>query len=184
MEGVRPGAEVVALRAFTAGDAERLAEIDRTESVAMLSAVRAGEIVALGHGCEVPPWSGAWLDEMVGFARRHLEAGATGIGAFAGERLVGVGILDHAPVRGDARELQLVLLHVSRDFRRGGVAGRLCAGLRAVALRRGACRLYISATPSASALGFYLSLGAELADPVDDQLFALEPEDVHLVLEL
>ena len=52
-----------------------------------------------------------------------------------------------------------------------------------MALRRGACRLYISATPSASALGFYLSLGAELADPVDDQLFALESEDVHLVLE-
>jgi len=184
LEGVGVGDEAVALRAFTAGDAERLAEIDRTESVAMLYAVRDGEIEPLGHGCEVPPWGGAWMDEMVGFARRHLEAGATGIGAFAGRRLVGVAILGHGPVRGDPRELQLVLLHVSRDSRRTGIAGRLFAELRESALRRGAGRLYISATPSDSALGFYLSLGAELADPVDEQLYALEPEDVHLVLEL
>jgi hypothetical protein len=44
--------------------------------------------------------------------------------------------------------------------------------------------LYVSATPSESALGFYRSLGARLADPVDPDLFAREPEDVHLVLEL
>ncbi len=73
---------------------------------------------------------------------------------------------------------------MSRDSRRTGIAGRLVAELRAETLRRGARRLYISATPSESALGFCLSLGAEPAAPVDEWLFALEPEDVHLVLGL
>jgi hypothetical protein len=31
---------------------------------------------------------------------------------------------------------------------------------------------------------FYLGQGARLADPPDPELFALEPEDVHLVLDL
>ena len=126
----------------------------------MLYAVRGGDIVSLGHGCEVSPWTPAQLNEMVAFARRHLEAGATGVAAYAGGRLAGVGILGHAPVRGDARELQLALLHVSREVRRRGIAGRLFTELCEVALLRGARRLYISATPSQSALGFYLSRGA------------------------
>jgi ribosomal protein S18 acetylase RimI-like enzyme len=87
-------------------------------------------------------------------------------------------------VRGDPRELQLAFLHVGREYRRCGIARRLFRGLREAALRRGALRLYVSATPSESALGFYRSLGARLADPVDPDLFAREPEDVHLVLEL
>jgi len=87
-------------------------------------------------------------------------------------------------VRGDAGELQLAFVHVGRAHRRRGVAGHLVGELRAAALRLGARRLYISATPSDSALGFYLGLGARLAEPVDAELFALEPEDVHLVLDL
>ncbi len=170
--------------AFGVGDVARLGDLDRTESVAMLYAVRGGDIVSLGHGCEVAPWTPAQLEEMVAFARRHLEASATGVAAYAGGRLAGVGILGHAPVRGDARELQLALLHVSREARRRGMAGRLFTELCEVALSRGARRLYISATPSDSALGFYLSRGARLADPVDRELYAMEPEDVHLVVDL
>jgi hypothetical protein len=49
---------------------------------------------------------------------------------------------------------------------------------------RGARFLYISATPSQSAIGFYLGHGSRLAPQVDEELFALEPEDIHLVLQL
>jgi len=44
--------------------------------------------------------------------------------------------------------------------------------------------MYVSATPTGSAVGFYLSRGCELADPPHAELFALEPEDIHLVCEL
>jgi GNAT superfamily N-acetyltransferase len=176
--------KVLVLRAFTAAHARRLAELDRSESVRMLFAVRDGEIVPLGHGEEVPQWSGAWLDGVVAFARRHLEAGGTGVAAFDGDLIAGVAVVGGAAVRGDPRELQLALLHVGRPHRRRGVAGRLLEEVRQEALRRGARRLYVSATPSEAALGFYLARGARLAVPVDPTLAALEPDDVHLVLEL
>ena len=48
----------------------------------------------------------------------------------------------------------------------------------------GAQQLYVSATPTASAVGFYLSRGCRLADPVHPVLFDLEPDDIHLVAEL
>jgi GNAT superfamily N-acetyltransferase len=179
--------QAVALAPFTAADAGRLAELDRSESVPMLYAVRGGEIVSLGRGEEVPQWSGAWLEDVVAFTRRHLEAGGVGVGAFDGGRdglLVGVSVLGGAPVGGDAESLQLALLHVGRPYRRTGLARRLLQHVRREAVHRGARRLYISATPSESALRFYLAQGARLADPPDADLFALEPEDVHLILAL
>ena len=89
---------VVTYEAFGVGDVARLGELDRAESVGMLYAVRGGDIVSLGHGCEVSPWTPAQLNETVAFTRRHLEAGATGVAVYAGGRLAGVGILGHAPV--------------------------------------------------------------------------------------
>jgi GNAT superfamily N-acetyltransferase len=172
------------IRAFTATDSERLAELDRSESVEMLYAVRDGTIVPLGHGEDVPQWSGAWLDDVVAFARRHLESGGTGVAAYDGDRLAGVAVLGGSPVGGDSETLQLALLHVGRTYRRHGLAARLFGEMRAEAVRRATRRLYISATPSEGALRFYLSQGARLADPPDPHLLALEPEDIHLVLVL
>ena len=102
----------------------------------------------------------------------------------AGDRLAGVAVLGGGAVGGDPRQLQLAILHVDRGFRRRGVASLLFDEMRQEAARRGARRLYISATPSEGALRFYLGQGARLADPPDPVLLALEPEDVHLVLSL
>ena len=44
--------------------------------------------------------------------------------------------------------------------------------------------VYVSATPSESAVGFYKSLGFTLiAEPLPE-LFALEPEDIHMILKI
>ncbi len=176
--------QAVTLRAFTVADVSRLAELDRSEPVAMVYAVRDGEIVPLGHGEEIPQWSGAWLDGVIAFARRHLESGGTGVAAFDGDQLAGVAVLGGEPVGDDLQKLPLAILHVGRGHRRHGVASLLFREMREVAARRGARRLYISATPSEGALRFYLGQGARLADPPDPALLALEPDDVHLVLEL
>ena len=176
--------QAVALRAFAAADVWRLAELDRSESVAMVYSVRDGGIVPLGHGEEIPQWSGSWLDGVIAFARRHLESGGTGVAAFDGDQLAGVAVLGGEPVGDDAQKLPLAILHVGRGHRRRGVANLLFREMREEAAGRGARRLYISATPSEGALRFYLGQGARLADPPDPALLALEPDDVHLVLEL
>ncbi len=51
-----------------------------------------------------------------------------------------------------------------------------------IAKAAGATSMYVSATPSGSAVGFYLSHQCRLADPVHPRLFAEEPEDIHLVV--
>jgi len=53
-----------------------------------------------------------------------------------------------------------------------------------IAREAGSRRMYVSSTPSSSAVGFYIAQGFKLAEEVDAELYALEPEDIHLILEL
>ena len=41
-------------------------------------------------------------------------------------------------------------------------------------------KLYISATPSENTINFYLNIGCIITREVDQALFELEPEDIHL----
>ena len=52
------------------------------------------------------------------------------------------------------------------------------------AIDLGAESLYISATPSKNTIGFYLHMGCRLAFEVNQELFRLEPKDIHLELIL
>jgi hypothetical protein len=49
---------------------------------------------------------------------------------------------------------------------------------------RGAAYLYISSTETESAYNFYKHCGSEITDDVDEELFALEPLDIHMVKKL
>jgi predicted N-acetyltransferase YhbS len=75
----------------------------------------------------------------------------------------------------------LVFLHVSNAYRRQGVG----SGLWSAAIDRvraaGCLSIYVSATPSASAVGFYLDRGCEVVRVPHSALYAEEPDDIHLV---
>jgi ribosomal protein S18 acetylase RimI-like enzyme len=164
----------------------RLADLDRTERVQIGYKVQEGRMVARPVDWDVPNFfpdgeGGHSLAEQIRFCRRHLQAGGRMIGAFDGETLVGVGVLTPEIRPGMA---QLAYLQVSRDHRRRGIATRLTEEMVDSARRDGARRVYVSATPSGSAVGFYRSQGFALTrDPVPE-LLALEPEDIHMIKEL
>lgn len=44
--------------------------------------------------------------------------------------------------------------------------------------------LYVSATPSRSAVGFYTSLGFLPTQNAHPELYALEPDDIHMIRPL
>ncbi|EPO8012708.1 GNAT family N-acetyltransferase, partial [Pseudomonas aeruginosa] len=44
--------------------------------------------------------------------------------------------------------------------------------------------LYVSATPSQNTVDFYTRLGCRLCMEPDEELYRLEPEDVHLVYQI
>jgi predicted N-acetyltransferase YhbS len=106
--------------------------------------------------------------------------GGTLWGAFENEALVGVAILESKFIGSRQDTLQLKFLHVSRDYRRRGIASALFKLCAEKARELGARKLYISATPSEHTINYYLRLGCVLAMEIDPELFELEPEDIHL----
>ena len=102
-------------------------------------------------------------------------------GAFDGDSMVGV-IVYRPHLTADTA--QLAALFVSCSHRRMGVAARLFALLRQQAAADGHAKLYVSATESASAVGFYRSQGFIPTQDVNAELFALEPRDIHMIMDL
>lgn len=110
-----------------------------------------------------------------------LAEGGTVLGGLDRDRLAGVAVL--VP-RLTPTMAQLYYLHVSRPYRRHGLAHRLVDEIMLLARQAGAHALYVSATPSQSAVGFYRSMGfAPVAVP-HPRLLSLEPEDIHMSVAL
>jgi ribosomal protein S18 acetylase RimI-like enzyme len=78
----------------------------------------------------------------------------------------------------------LAFLHVSRPYRRRGTAQALWNAAADIAVANDAESIYVSATPTGSAVGFYLRQGCRLAHPVHPDLYAAEPEDIHLTCSI
>jgi GNAT superfamily N-acetyltransferase len=91
-----------------------------------------------------------------------------------------VSVVDTKLIQSAPDHLQLLYLYVSRSVRRQGVGRKLFAEAAEAARGLGAKALYISAVPTEKTVNFYLHLGASLVAEPDPDLFAAEPDDVHL----
>lgn len=165
-------------------DIGRIREIDRSEKVKLLYKHKEGSLVPEKVDLNVPRWSEQECAERISTLSRELSKGGTLIGAIEGNLLAGAAVLGHELIGDNLEEIQLVFLHVSNGYRRKGIASKLFNLICKIAKDKGAKRLYISSTPSESAVGFYLCHGCELATEVNKELFQLEPEDIHMIKEL
>jgi ribosomal protein S18 acetylase RimI-like enzyme len=162
----------------------RIAEIDRSEYVTQGYSVRDGKLVAEEVDWRIPRWFETGpkhsVQSLVESLLPKLQRGATMLGAFDGASLVGVMVY-----RRDLTEdmAELVFLHVGNGYRRQGIATRLTAECIHMAKADGAKQLYVSATPSESAVGFYQRQGFRLVDKPNPELYALEPEDIHMFMK-
>ena len=173
----------VSYRRLEVADLERLGEIDRTEAIDTLYVQRGAELEErTGGDWSAPPWFADGAGEhsvahQVEECKRHLAAGGIALGAFAGERLVGIGIVTPHIRPGVA---QLAYLHVSHGSRGSGVGGRLSDALEQLARDGGDASIVVSATPSLNTVRFYRRRGYEpMAEPLPE-LHELEPEDIHM----
>ena len=168
------------IRPLSDTDLDRLAEIDVSESGSVVYALVHGELRSEPEVWQRPRWDAAAWRRKYEEWQRTLKMDLL-LGAFDGERLVGMASLRYALTETMA---QLTTLHVDRTHRQQGVAKALVQEVIRLVKEAGAASLYVSATPSASALGFYRSQGFELVDEPHPQLFELEPEDIHMVKNL
>ncbi|NND03502.1 MAG: GNAT family N-acetyltransferase [Acidimicrobiia bacterium] len=180
-------AEIV-IRTLEPPDIELLRQIDRSEQLDVVYAVVDGVLEARPDDFFVPSWDlvgtgehsiQAKLDQW----RPYVEGGATLIGAFVAEEIVGLALVE--------RNLRpglgwLALFYTTRSHRRSGVGKALWAEAVSIVHDGGATAMYVSSAPTGSAVGFYMSRGCRLAttDEIVPELFELEPEDVHLICPL
>jgi GNAT superfamily N-acetyltransferase len=170
-----------------AEDVALVAAIDRSEHVDVEYCVIDGELQQIPAATtEVPAWdptgSGPHtVAAEIAFCESVVARGGILLGASDGECTAGLAIVHRAF---EPRLAWLAFLHVSRPYRRRGAAQALWNAAADVAVAAGAESIYVSATPTASAVGFYLRQGCRLAQPVHPELFAAEPEDIHLVRSL
>jgi GNAT superfamily N-acetyltransferase len=175
------------VRRLLADDVSLIATIDRSEHVDLQYAVIDGRLTEQPVTmAEVPPWDPTGtgphsVAAKIDFCASALAAGAILLGAFEEEQTLGLAAVNPSF---EARRAWLALLHVSRPHRRRGAARALWDAAADLARAAGAESMYVSATPTGSAVGFYLRQGCQLADPVHPALFADEPEDIHLVCAL
>ena len=179
------------VRRLEPGDVALVASIDRSEHVELQYRIDDGRLVEAPVGMvDIPGWDPDGAGEHsvtshIAFCASVIEAGGVLFGAFAGDdedaEVMGLATVHPTFEPGLA---WLATLHVSRPHRRRGAASALWDAAIALAREAGARSLYVSATPTGSAIGFYLGRGCRLADPVHPQLFAHEPDDIHLVCPL
>lgn len=163
-----------------------IAEIDRSEEITVGYAVQDRELVPLPVDWRVPTWDPIGSGD---HSVRHqidtwgpvLARSGVLLGAFDDGALAGLAIVEPTFEPGMA---WLAFLHISRPHRRQGAGTALWSEVERIAIEEGADTIYVSAMPSESAVGFYLSRGCVLAEPPHPALHAKEPEDIHLIRRL
>jgi GNAT superfamily N-acetyltransferase len=175
---------MLTIRKMPADDIQRIGEIDRSEHVTHAYKFEAGKLQRIEYDFHVPAWDAAEIAEHIQDWLPVLQQGGVLLGAFIDDHFAGFAIVGHKLFGEHHDHIQLVALYVSKPYRRQGAAQQLFAEASRLAKERGASYLYISATESNSAVGFYMHQGSVLAPQTDPELFALEPKDIHLVKKL
>lgn len=176
---VEPSAEI---RPLARSELSRVAEIDRRERIEVLYEQHGTELVARRGDWSSPAWDPHGDGEhsvrsQVDALEHDVANGGVALGAFVGDQLVGIGVVIPHLRPGTA---QLAFLHVTAPHRATGIGSRLTERLDQIARAAGDRAMVVSATPSENTVRFYLGRGfAPMADPLPE-LFALEPDDVHL----
>jgi ribosomal protein S18 acetylase RimI-like enzyme len=155
----------------------QLPPIDVSEIGRLIYTHQNGELKAHPENWQRPPWTQAqWQDQLQHWADDlHWDVV---LGAFDGERFAGMASLRYR-LSGDMA--QLTTLHVSQVYRRRGVARQLVGEIFRLAQESGATSIYVSATESESAVGFYLSQGFRPTSEPDQRLLEMEPDDIHMI---
>ena len=171
-------------RQLSENEIQKIYEIDRSEAITSVYTLENNQLVLKPEFYDLQGWP---LGEIEAHIPRMMDCYARGgwfQGAFKGDILAGIAILESRFIGSAEDTLQLDFLHVSRPYRGAGLGKALFNQAADEARQRGAKWMYISATPSEHTIQFYLRRGCQLAPEIDAELFALEPDDIHLEYNL
>jgi predicted N-acetyltransferase YhbS len=161
-------------------EVKRVWDIDRSEVIENIYYLENGKLVLKPETYHMTGWPPGEAELYTTILLDCFDRGGWFYGLFDEVKLVGVTILENKFIGKNKNLLQLKFLHVSSAYRKQGLGHRLFELSKVKAQEKGAKGLYISATPSENTINFYLHLGCVRTQHPDPELFALEPEDIHL----
>jgi GNAT superfamily N-acetyltransferase len=174
----------ITIRALPSNDLHRFSEIDRSEVNGIRYRQNGTDLLPQPMGENIPNFSAEGkhhsVAELISTWQPVIDSGGVLLGAFDGDTLAGIGLLGPEP---EPSILQVGLLYVDRANRRRGVAGALLKEMERLARQRPADALYVSSSPTESAVGFYLAHGFRPTQPLPGP-FDREPDDIHMLLRL
>jgi len=176
-----PGEKTMVIRELERDEIKRIWEdIDRSEVIENVYYLRDGELVLEEEHYDMRGWPPGELRQCTQILTDCFDRGGTFYGAFEGQKMMGAAILESKFIGKNEHQLQLKFLHVSSERRNRGLGRTLFEKAAAKAKELGAERLYVSATPSENTVNFYRHLGCTVTEEIDQELFDLEPEDIHM----
>jgi len=172
------------IRELTRSEVPYIWQIDRREVIENIYYLRDEKLVLKPEYYDMSGWPTDEPEYYTSILLDCFDHGGHFWGAFSGELLVGAVVLEKRFIGSVKDTLQMKFLHVSNNYRKQGLGKKLffLAVEKALALK--AKKTYISSTPSENTVDFYLNLGCVLATEIDEELFRLEPEDIHLEFDL
>lgn len=171
----------IAFRHLSRTEVTQVWSIDRSEVIHHIYVLEEDRLVLKAAYFDAKGWPPGTAEESTPGLLACFDQGGWCYGAFDDEKLVGTAILESKFIGAAQDQLQLKFLHVSHAYRQQGLGKQLFEWARAEAHNRGARQMYVSATPSENTIHFYQRRGCILVAQPDPELFALEPEDIHLV---
>lgn len=172
------------MRRLERHEIERIWSIDRSEVHHHIYRLEGGDLVRVPGYFDLRGWPPEQVATDTPMLYACFDRGGAFVGMFDDDQLVGVALVDTIPLGAAGDEVQLKYLYVSRSHRRQGIGEALFREARALARAGGAQALYISATPTENTVDFYRRRGAEVTTTPDPDLFAREPDDIHMVCRL
>ncbi|WP_017389023.1 GNAT family N-acetyltransferase [Acinetobacter calcoaceticus] len=134
---------------------------------------------------DVQNWDSYHLENDPPKLKQLFEQGSIFVGAFdASKKLVGVSVVSNQLIADYPHAKLLHYFYVDADQQGKGLGAKLMQAAKESANQLGAKQLYISATPSRRTVDFYIKHGAQPLSAPDQQLWQLEPEDIHLLCTL
>jgi GNAT superfamily N-acetyltransferase len=153
------------MRLLDADEVDLIWTIDRSETHDEIYVMRDGALAIVPNHFEIPGWPPGQREHDT----PRLRAADARIGAFDGEALAGVAVVEAE---------RLFYLFVDRRYRGRGVGSAL---FEEAARHLPGRRMVVSATPTRNTVDFYLGRGCVLDPSPDPAQFAAEPDDIHLV---
>jgi predicted N-acetyltransferase YhbS len=172
---------LIEYRTLKRDEIERIWEIDRSELITQLYRMRDGQLEIEAVSYDLRGWRPGTVEHGTPLLYDCFDRGGQIFAAFEGDRIVGAAVVGANRYGPNHDLMNLVKLYVSQDYRKRGIGATLFEQALNAVRKAGAKGLYISATPTVSAVEFYQRQGAVLNPLPDPELFALEPEDIHLI---